>query len=154
MPEIHLTPEQIFVFANYGVLPFWALLVFAPTLKLTDLVVHSVAAPLLLGTLYLWLFVDGAFTGNGASISDFATLDGVMKLFTMKQAVVAGWVHYLVFDLFVGAWIGRDAQRCAVPHLVVVPCLLLTLLLGPLGLMAYLLLRGILNRGGWPLFEG
>ena len=40
MPEIHLTPEQIFVFANYGVLPFWALLVFAPTLKLTDLVVH------------------------------------------------------------------------------------------------------------------
>jgi hypothetical protein len=154
MPDIHLTPDQIFTFANYGVLPFWALLIFLPTLRLTDLVVHSVAAPLLLGALYLWLFVDGAFTEHGASLMDFTTLDGVMKLFTMKEAVVAGWVHYLVFDLFVGAWIGRDAQRCAVPHLVVVPCLLLTLLLGPLGLLAYLLLRGILNRGGWPLFEG
>lgn len=154
MPEFTLTPEQVFLYANYGVLPFWALLLFAPTLKITDVVVHSVAAPILLGTLYLWLFMDGAFTENGASIGDFATLDGVMKLFTMKQVAVAGWVHYLVFDLFVGAWIGRDAQRCAVPHLLVIPCLLLTLLLGPLGLMAYLLLRGILNRGGWPLFEG
>lgn len=154
MPEFHLTPEQIFLYANYSVLPFWALLIFAPTLKITDHLVHSVLAPLLLGTVYLWFFVDGAFTENGASIADFGTLDGVMKLFTMKQAVVAGWVHYLVFDLFVGAWIGRDAQRCAFPHLLVIPCLLLTLLLGPLGLLAYLLLRGILNRGGWPLFEG
>ena len=154
MPELHLTPELVFTYANYGVLPFWALLIFIPHLKLTDLIVHSVAAPLLLGVVYLWLFLDGAFTQNGASLADFMTLAGVMKLFTMKEAVVAGWVHYLVFDLFVGAWIGRDAQRCAVPHLLVIPCLLLTLLLGPLGLLAYLLLRGILNRGGWPLFEG
>ena len=154
MPEFHLTPEQVFLYANYGVLPFWALLILVPTLKITDIIVHSVLAPLLLGTLYLWLFMDGAFGANGISLADFATLDGVMHLFSMKQAVVAGWVHYLVFDLFVGAWIGRDAQRCAVPHLVVIPCLALTLLLGPLGLMAYLLLRGILNRGGWPLFEG
>jgi hypothetical protein len=154
MPEIHITPEQVFLYATYGILPFWALLIFVPTLKLTDVVVHSVAAPLLLGTVYLWLFMDGAFTENGASLADFGSLEGVMKLFTMKQAVVAGWVHYLVFDLFVGAWIGRDAQRCAFPHLLVIPCLALTFLLGPLGLMAYLLLRGILNRGGWPLFEG
>ena len=154
MPEIHLTPEQIFMFANYGILPFWALLILLPTLKLTDFIVHSVAAPIILGTVYFWLFLDGAFTENGASLMDFMSLAGVMKLFAMKEAVVAGWVHYLVFDLFVGAWIGRDAQRCAVPHLLVVPCLLLTLLLGPLGLLAYLLLRGILNRGGWQLFEG
>ena len=107
-----------------------------------------------LGTLYLWLFLDSSFAGNGVSFEDFTTLAGVMKLFMMKEVAVAGWVHYLVFDLFVGAWIGRDAQRCAVPHLLVVPCLLLTLLLGPLGLLAYLLLRGILNRGGWQLFEG
>ena len=154
MSGLYLTPEQIFTYATYGVLPFWALLFVLPHLKLTDLVVHSVAAPILLGTLYLWLFLDGAFTQNGASYADFLSLAGVMKLFSMKEAVVAGWVHYLVFDLFVGAWIGRDAQRCAVPHLLVVPCLLLTLLLGPLGLLAYLLLRGIMNRGGWQLFEG
>lgn len=114
MPEIHLTPELIFTYATYGVLPFWALLIFIPHLKLTDLIVHSVAAPLLLGVVYLWLFMDGAFNQNGASYADFFSLAGVMTLFSMKEAVVAGWVHYLVFDLFVGAWIGRDAQRCAV----------------------------------------
>ena len=110
MPAIYLTPEQIFLYANYGVLPFWALLLVLPHLKLTDLIVHSVAAPLLLGTLYLWLFLDGAFTSNGGSLMDFMSLAGVMKLFAMKDAVVAGWVHYLVFDLFVGAWIGMKAE--------------------------------------------
>src|SRR6185295_19971764 len=50
MPEFHLTPEQVFLYANYGVLPFWALLIFVPTLKITDIIVHSVLAPLLLGT--------------------------------------------------------------------------------------------------------
>jgi hypothetical protein len=154
MPTMHLTPEEVFAYATYGVLPFWALLIVLPHLRLTDLIVHSIAAPLILGATYLWLFADGAFTQNGGSLLDFFTLAGVMKLFTMKEAVVAGWVHYIVFDLFVGAWIGRDAQRRAVPHLLVVPCLLVTLLLGPLGLLLYLLLRGILNRGGWTLFEG
>src|SRR5262245_9626821 len=117
MPELHLSPEQVFTYANYGVLPFWLMLIVVPNLRLTDLLVHSVLIPLLLGSTYLWLFLSGAFTSDGASLADFSTLAGVMKLFTMPQAVVAGWVHYLVFDIFVGAWMGRDAQRRGVPHL-------------------------------------
>ena len=70
----------------------------------------------------------------------------VMAIFDQPQTVVAAWLHYLIFDLFVGAWEVRDAARRGVPHLWVAPCLLLTFLFGPLGLLAYLSLRAI--RGG------
>jgi hypothetical protein len=64
-----------------------------------------------------------------------------MTLFTSPSVVLVGWVHYLVFDLFVGAWEVRDAHRRSISHLFVVPCLVMTLMLGPIGLLAYLLLR-------------
>ena len=69
-----------------------------------------------------------------------------MALFTSPFAVLAGWVHYLAFELFVGAWEVRDARRRNVPHLLVVPCLALTLMLGPAGLMSYLMLRFACTR--------
>jgi hypothetical protein len=55
-------------------------------------------------------------------------------------------VHYLAFDLFIGAWEVRDSQRMKIPHLLVVPCLLLTFVFGPVGLLMYLTLRGIRRR--------
>ena len=61
--------------------------------------------------------------------------------FSVPETVLVGWVHYLAFDLFVGAWEVRDAQRRSISHLYVVPCLLFTLMLGPVGLLAYLTLR-------------
>jgi hypothetical protein len=54
---------------------------------------------------------------------------------------LAGWIHYLAFDLFVGAWEVRDAQRQGIHHLLVIPCLLATLMAGPAGLALYWLLR-------------
>jgi ABA4-like protein len=150
-----LSPDVMFKLVNYGVLPFWALLVFVPHIKITDWIVHSVAAPLILGVLYAWLFATAMFTGAGfPEGASFSSLDGVMKVFTVKEALVAGWTHYLVFDLFVGAWEARDAQRVGLNHFLLVPCLVLTLLVGPIGLALYLLIRGLTGRAGWSLFEG
>jgi hypothetical protein len=72
---------------------------------------------------------------------EFRTLYGVMVGFSAPHVVVAGWIHYLIFDLFVGAWEARDAQRRGVPHLLVVPCLVATLFVGPIGLLLYVLVR-------------
>jgi hypothetical protein len=150
-----ISPETMFKLLNYGVLPFWALLVFLPLFKLTDLLVHSVAVPIVLGVTYAWLLATALWGAHplpeGAG---FDSLDGLMKIFSVKEALVAGWAHYLVFDLFVGAWEARDAQRAGVNHFVLIPCLLLTLLVGPIGLLAYLLVRGLAGRAGWSLFEG
>jgi hypothetical protein len=77
-----------------------------------------------------------------------------MKLFTVEMALVAAWSHYIVFDLFVGAWEARDAQRVGMNHLLLVPCLVLTLLVGPIGLLAYIMIRGLTGKSGFSLFEG
>ena len=82
----------------------------------------------------------------GPQGASFFTLEGVSRIFTTPRTIIACWVHYLIFDLFVGAWEVRDAQRLKIPHLAVVPSVVLTLLFGPVGLGSWLLVRGALRR--------
>lgn len=150
----HIDPALVFSIATYGVMPFWLLLAVAPGWKGTQIAVHSVFAPVVLGLTYLWLFAGGAFFGADVPEGgNFQSLQGVMTLFTVPEAVLAGWVHYLVFDLFVGAWQARDAKRRGVNHLLLIPCLFFTLMLGPIGLLLYLILRAATGKGGWSLQE-
>jgi hypothetical protein len=76
----------------------------------------------------------------------FGSLSQVSQLFQNPYKLLAGWIHYLAFDLFVGSWEVRDAQRLGIHHLLVVPCLALTFLLGPIGLLLYLALRFTMKR--------
>ena len=71
----------------------------------------------------------------------FWSLKGVMGLFQSPRAVLAGWIHYLAFDLMIGLYILNDAVINNIAHWMLIPCLLLTLLFGPAGLLAYFLLR-------------
>lgn len=143
-----MTPDTVFLVCNNGVLPAWLLLALAPSWRWTERIVHAAWIPLLLAVVYAGAFgLAPAPEGAG-----FGSLEGVMTLFTSPFAVLAGWVHYLAFDLFVGAWEVRDARRRGVPHWMVLPCLLLTLMLGPLGLALYLVLRA-LRGGGFSLVE-
>jgi hypothetical protein len=135
---------DVFLVCNYGVLPAWGLLMISPSSDWTKRLVHSGLVPLVLGTVYLWAMVANPDALEGAG---FTTLDGVMALFTSPWVALAGWVHYLIFDLFIGAWEVRDAQRHGIRHAFVVPCLLLTLMLGPVGLGMYLLLRAGFGNG-------
>jgi hypothetical protein len=135
-------PESLFTLANVAVLPAWALLVLAPRSKWTARLVAPVLIPALLSLLYLYLLVT-----RWARVQDaFGSLADVRRLFDDPAMLLAGWLHYLAFDLFIGSWEVRDAQRLALPHLVVVPCLLLTLFFGPVGLLAYLVVRGSVRR--------
>lgn len=137
-----MDPALLFLICNFGVLPFWALLVVAPSWEWTERLVHSALIPLLLAAVYALALFSSA-RPEGASMSSLA---GVMALFTVPEAMLAGWVHYLAFDLFVGAWAVRDARRLEIPHVAVAPCLLLTLMLGPIGLAAYCVLRLAMRR--------
>ncbi|MBW2316046.1 MAG: DUF4281 domain-containing protein [Deltaproteobacteria bacterium] len=134
-----MTPDLVFTVCNYGVIPAWLLLAFAPGWVGTQRIVHALWIPCLLGLVYLLTFLVNP--GPQPEGGGFGSLAGVMALFTSPYAVLVGWVHYLAFDLFVGAWEVRDAQRRGIPHLWVLPCLFFTLMLGPIGLLLYLTLR-------------
>ena len=136
-----MNPETVFTICNYGVLPFWLLLAIAPGWPGTQRLVHAVWLPLLLGAVYIW-----ALVANPAEGGSFGSLTGVMELFRSPHAVLAGWVHYLAFDLFIGAWEVRDARRRQIPPLMLLPCLIFTLMLGPIGLLLYLSLRFVRTR--------
>ncbi len=135
--------ETVFAVCNYGVVPFWLLLVVAPRSKAADFLVHSPLPAALLVPVYAWLLFGDDPGPQGAS---FFTLEGVTRIFTTPKTITACWIHYLVFDLFVGAWETRDAKRLGIPHVAVVPCLVLTLLFGPIGFLVYLALRFGLRR--------
>ena len=138
-----MTPDLLFTICNYAVLPAWLLLAVLPHHKLTQVLIHAVWVPLLLGPVYIWALFFGGPAPEGAG---FGSLEGVMLLFQSPTAVLGGWIHYLVFDLFIGAWIVRDARRKSINHWVTLPFLFATLMAGPAGLMGYLLLRLALTR--------
>ena len=154
MPEIFtgpLTNDDIFQICTFGVLPAWLLLAVLPHWSWTGHIVHSIIIPIILGVAYTWFFASGAFSGDQGG--GFGSLDQLMILFTQPAAVLAGWIHYLVFDLFVGAWEVRDAKRRGLNHLLVLPSLFLTLMAGPMGLLLYLLTRAAFRKGGFSLKE-
>lgn len=134
--------EQIFSIANTLALIGWLLVIVVPRWKFTRLAVLSGAVPLLLSVAYLGLVVFFFGSAEGG----FDSLANVMKLFTNEWAMLAGWLHYLAFDLYVGSWEVRDAQRKGIPHFLVIPCLVLTFLLGPIGYLFYSILRFFLAK--------
>lgn len=130
--------ETLFSLCGYLVMPAWLLLILAPKWDLTQKLVSHVWIPSLLAIAYIYCLYTAQPTPEGGG---FGSLAEVMVLFTSPYAALAGWIHYLAFDLFIGAWEVRDAQRRDVHHLAVVPCLLLTFLAGPVGLLLYFIVR-------------
>lgn len=133
-------PALLFQLFNTAALVGWGLLLLAPRWRLTRLVVGTGALPLVLATAYaacIGYHYRSASGGEGG----FGSLAEVAALFRDPWALLAGWVHYLCFDLAVGAWALRDAQRRGLPHGLLAPALVLTFLLGPVGLLLYAGLR-------------
>jgi hypothetical protein len=131
-----MTPEKIFTLCNMLAPVGWLILIFAGKNAKARLIA-GVVIPLLLAAVYLVLLV----AHFGESTGSFSTLAGVAALFSNPWLLLAGWVHYLAFDLFIGTWQVRDAQVSGIPHLLVIPCLLLTFLFGPVGLLLYFGIR-------------
>lgn len=137
-----MAADQIFQICNALASLGWLGLVLFGWKRWASSVAIAVFLPLLLAVIYSALLL----THWGGSSGNFNSLAGVAALFSNPWLLLAGWVHYLAFDLFVGSWEARDALAHQIPHLAVVPCLLLTFLFGPVGLLLYLILRFALRR--------
>lgn len=134
-----LKPETIFKICNYFALIPWLLMIFLPNWSLTKMAIQSYSFPIILAVIYS-LYIVISF---GKTSGNFFSLVGVERLFRNRQVLLAAWVHYLAFDLFVGGWIWADAAKNHVSQWFLVPCLLLTLMLGPFGFLVYIVLRSL-----------
>ena len=138
--------EQIFGFANLWAMLCWVVLAFAPKREqiMTPLFYAGVG---LLALSYAVLIVSllggmiGGGTGSTGGTLDFTTLAGVQALFDSQGGATIGWIHYLAFDLLVGIWVARNADRHGYLRIVQIPILFFVFMAGPLGLVMYLILR-------------
>ena len=124
----------------------WLLLAILPKQPIAQ-ITSGALVPLVLSVGYLFLIVQNLQGAEGG----FGSLAEVGTLFQKQELLLAGWIHYLAFDLFIGAWEVRDSQRNGIPHLVIIPCLLMTLMLGPIGLLFYFAIRTAKTRAITPL---
>ncbi|MDP9230613.1 MAG: ABA4-like family protein, partial [Bacteroidota bacterium] len=83
---------------------------------------------------------------NPADEKSFGSLAGVMALFQNPRLLVAGWVHYLAFDLLTGVFIKNNSLKHGISHWLVIPCLFFTFMLGPVGLLLYMIIRWIVTK--------
>ncbi len=138
--------EKLFSLASAGALAGWVMLALAPLQRDWAVTGARLVAALLCG-FYFTLLVTGLIGGHGPPPgASFNTLAGVRILLSSPQALLAGWVHYLAFDLFTGSWEAADAPKARVPHWLLLPCLALTFVAGPVGLLLYLIIKAARRR--------
>lgn len=142
-----MTPEAAFSAASSLAMLGWALLIaslFTPPawrqrLRLVGgRIVPAVLAAGYVAALVLWW-------GSAPAAAGFGNLAGVATLFSVPGLLLAGWVHYLAFDLLVGRWEIDDSGAHGLAAWWLLPCLALTFLFGPAGWLLYLLLRSVLG---------
>lgn len=131
-------PHLLFQFSAPLALLGWLALVLSPLAPRFADALAAMSIPALLSVGYTALILVHWSDAPGG----FDSLANVMALFTDPAIALAGWVHYLAFDLFVGAWITRTARAEGMPHLLILPCLVLAFLFGPAGFLAFVALRG------------
>ncbi len=135
--------ETVFSASFLLVLPFWLLMVFLPTWSGTQRVMRSplsVAPAALLYTALVAPRVPEVLAGVASP-----ELGGVAALLGSPAGATIGWVHFLTFDLFVARWAYLDSRERSVNPFVMAPVLFVTLMLGPVGFLAYLFLRRTLG---------
>lgn len=133
-------PEILFQLVNLTVLPFWALMIFLPGWKMTRTIIGSTWPFGLLPAVYTILLVPQLADILPALLNP--KLADIARILGTPEAALVGWVHFLSFDLFVGRWIYLDSRRQGANAWVMAPILLLTLMVGPCGLLVYLLTLG------------
>jgi hypothetical protein len=137
--------ETIFDLSGLLVLPFWALMIFAPRWRWTAKLMASPAVAAAPAVLYAVLVVPRIGSILPAVLSP--KLGEIAALLGSPEGAVIAWAHFLCFDLFVGRWIYLDARERDLSALVVSPILFFTLMLGPIGFLSYLVARAAAARG-------
>jgi Domain of unknown function (DUF4281) len=132
--------QLFFKVATAASLLGWILILLLPAWAHTERAVRW-GVGTLLSLLYVYLLFMARHLDTEKPRGSFFSLRGVISLFKHPRIVLAGWVHFLAFDLLVALWIRSDAAALSISHWMLIPVYLLTLMFGPAGVLAYMLLR-------------
>ena len=135
--------EMIYLWLNFGVLPFWFMLLFFPQTKICRIFVTSVFPILVLATIDLYLIFQ--ISKNGFNFFEgfnlYLGIDELLNLFSDENYIVLFWIHFLTINLFCGSWIVKDYQKINMPKTLAFIPIVLTYFIGPLGISVYWLFR-------------
>ena len=132
-----MSHEVIFSIANSLALFSWIFLLIFPFRPITNKILIGVSVALLAVAYAVLVFQ----TLQPTDFEKFQTLEGVSSLLSVPGAALVGWIHYLAFDLMVGLFIAHNAAKHGIKHIILIPCLIFTFMLGPVGLLLYLIIR-------------
>ena len=139
----YLTHENIYLWANFTILPFWLMIMIIPNSKFTQFFVNSIILPLILSATYIYIIYQAVLTNE--PIFDvfklYLSLDNLYILFATESFLLVFWLHFLALNLFLGSWISRDGIKYNMPRGLVFLPLILVYLTGPLGLVLYWIIR-------------
>ena len=138
-----MTPTIVFSIASVIAMPMWVLMLFFSKWKVTQFLIDFKVIPLALAFIYA-IYIFQAIQIGG--MMDFGSLTSIMALFTEKNALLAGWVHYLAFDLLVGMWMLDQNKELRINQLLMAPCLFLTFMLGPIGFLLFMIIKTIKKK--------
>tara|TARA_Y100000992_G_scaffold10428_1_gene6449 strand:+ start:174 stop:644 length:471 start_codon:yes stop_codon:yes gene_type:complete len=138
----YITLENIFLISNWGVIPFWLLLLFFPNSTFTRFLVHSIIIPSLLGAAYVFIAYQIYLNNNFLDgFGLYLGLENLYAIFADENFLLIFWLHFLSISLFVGAWIARDSSRYSIPKFLTALSLITTYFTGPLGIFLHWLIR-------------
>ena len=139
----YLTFETIYLWTNFGILPFWLMLIFIPNSKVTQIFVNSVILPLILATAYVYTIYQIILLDE--PIFDvfklYLSLDNLYTIFATESFLLVFWLHFLALNLFLGSWVSREGVKYNMPRSLICIPLILIYFSGPVGLVLYWLIR-------------
>ena len=139
----YFTIEILYFWVNLGVLPFWLILIFFPSSNINKFFVTSILPILLLSGAYIFALYK-SYLNTYDFISNFElylSISNLSNLFSNNLFLILFWIHFVSINLFIGGWIVRDSQKLLINKILVSFPLIITYLIGPLGVLIYWLIR-------------
>ena len=139
----YLTFENIYLWINLGILPFWFMLIIIPNSKFTTFFVNSVILPLILSTAYVYVIYQAILLEEPIfdTFKIYLSLENLYTIFATESFLLVFWLHFSALNLFLGSWISRDGVKYNMPRGLVFVPLILVYFTGPLGLVLYWIIR-------------
>ena len=139
----YLTFENIYLWTNFGILPFWLMLIIIPNSKVTQILINSVILPLILSITYVYVIYQTVLLDE--PIFDifklYLSLDNLYTVFATESFLLIFWLHFVALNLFLGSWMSRDGVKYNMRRSLIFVPLIMVYFTGPLGLVVYWLIR-------------